>query len=201
MTKLITQHTIRQSLRNYMRLKRHTISSKMRKLSSQKIKMRILTDPRIYTNKNIALFFSYDGEINTYPLIKVLLAMGKNVYLPVLHPFISKNLIFLPYTTNTSMIINRLHFYEPKFNISKQIDLFDLDILFIPLVAFDNLGSRLGMGGGFYDRILQHWELRKNFSPIGLGYSWQKLSHLIPITKWDITLPEIITPDFHWKNN
>ncbi|SUG13349.1 putative ligase [Salmonella enterica subsp. arizonae] len=32
-----------------------------------------------------------------------------------------------------------------------------LDVLVTPLVAFDEDGQRLGMGGGFYDRTLQNW--------------------------------------------
>ncbi|MDI5829601.1 hypothetical protein MJN51_35850, partial [Salmonella enterica subsp. enterica serovar Kentucky] len=36
-----------------------------------------------------------------------------------------------------------------------------LDVLVTPLVAFDEDGQRLGMGGGFYDRTLQNWQQHK----------------------------------------
>ena len=68
-----------------------------------------------------------------------------------------------------------------------------LDIIFTPLVAFDDSGNRLGMGGGFYDRTLAGLANKiNNTAIIGLAYDQQQVDQL-PLEAWDIPLPRIIT--------
>ena len=46
------------------------------------------------------------------------------------------------------------------------------------------------MGGGFYDRTLQHWQ-QKNFQPVGLAHQCQQVEQL-PIESWDVPLAGIL---------
>ena len=67
------------------------------------------------------------------------------------------------------------------------------EILFIPCLAFDDFGYRLGYGGGYYDRTLEN--LKKNnqkFLSIGYAFDGQKVSQ-VPIDKFDIKLDYVIT--------
>ena len=66
------------------------------------------------------------------------------------------------------------------------------DILFIPLVAFDNKLNRLGYGAGYYDRIINYLKKKKKIITIGLAYEFQKFNS-IPVTKNDQRLNYIIT--------
>ena len=66
------------------------------------------------------------------------------------------------------------------------------DIIFVPLVAYDNDFNRLGYGGGFYDRYLEKIAKFKKILKIGLGFSYQKLKK-IPINKYDKKLDLIMT--------
>lgn len=50
--------------------------------------------------------------------------------------------------------MNRLKIHEPKLDVRDVLPLSRLDVLITPLVAFDEYGQRLGMGGGFYDQDL-----------------------------------------------
>ncbi len=97
----------------------------------------------------MALFLSFDGELDTQPLIDQLWRAGKRVYLPVLHPFSPGNLLFLHYHPQSQLIVNRLKIREPKLDVRDVLPLAELDVLVTPLVAFDVSGQRLGMGGGF----------------------------------------------------
>ncbi len=62
----------------------------------------------------VAVFLSFDGELDTQPLIEQLWRAGKRVYLPVLHPFSAGNLLFLNYHPQSELVMNRLKIHEPK---------------------------------------------------------------------------------------
>ncbi len=147
--------------------------------------------------QTVALFLSFDGELNTTPLIQALWRAGKNVYLPVLHPFSPGNLLFLRYTPQSHLVTNRLKILEPKLDVRDVLPLNKLDVLVTPLVAFDETGQRLGMGGGFYDRTLQHWQ-QHGFYPVGLAHDCQQVETL-PVEQWDIPLPAVVTPSRLWQ--
>lgn len=65
-----------------------------------------------------------------------------------------------------------------------------LDMIVVPLVAFDRAGARLGYGGGCYDRYLPI--LRPDCQIIGIAFDEQCISH-VPTDAHDLTLPRIIS--------
>lgn len=127
----------------------------------------------------VAVFLSFDGELDTQPLIEQLWRAGKRVYLPVLHPFSAGNLLFLNYHPQSELVMNRLKIHEPKLDVRDVLPLSRLDVLITPLVAFDEYGQRLGMGGGFYDRTLQNWQHYK-MQPVGYAHDCQ----LVENSQW-----------------
>jgi len=145
----------------------------------------------------VALFLSFDGELDTTPLIRALWRAGKSVYLPVLHPFSKGHLLFLRYAENSHLVMNRLKILEPKLDVRDVLPLDKLDVLITPLVAFDEQGQRLGMGGGFYDRTLQNWQ-QHGVRPVGLAHDCQLVTSL-PAEEWDIPLPAVVTPSRLWE--
>ncbi len=66
---------------------------------------------------------------------------------------------------------NRLNIREPRLDVRDVLPLAKLDVLVTPLVAFDEGGQRLGMGGGFYDRTLQNWHCRLQRRFFDLNFS------------------------------
>lgn len=144
----------------------------------------------------VAVFLSFDGELDTRPLIDRLWRAGKRVYLPVLHPFSPGNLLFLHYHPESELVVNRLNISEPKLDVRDVLPLERLDVLVTPLVAFDTQGQRLGMGGGFYDRTLQNWQ-QHGLQPVGYAHDCQQVDAL-PSEEWDIPLPTVVTPSRLW---
>ncbi|HGJ5875601.1 MAG TPA: 5-formyltetrahydrofolate cyclo-ligase [Arsenophonus sp.] len=186
------QKIIRQTIRQY----RQQLTYQQQNSAADKITRLVLEHELIRSASHFGLFLPFNGEINTQLLIKNLWAQNKKIYLPVLHPFNRHHLLFLHYQVNTILIKNRFNIAEPILNVMDVMPIERLDILFVPLVAFDKQGQRLGMGGGFYDRLLTNWQ-KKHFYPIGLAYDCQ-LVDKIPTAPWDIPLPEIITPTKRW---
>lgn len=187
----------RQLLRQHIRhLRRHLTPEQQSEAAEQLAEHAINLAP-VSAAQSIALFLSTDGEINTRPLIARLWQQKKAVYLPVLHPFAPGNLLFLRYTPETQLVMNKLRIPEPPLDITQMTTLDRLDVMLVPLVAFDESGQRLGMGSGFYDRTLQNWQ-RHGCLPIGIAHDCQRVEAL-PAAAWDIPLPAVLTPAKLWQ--
>ena len=180
----------RQQIRTEIRKIRANLTALQQKKAEQSVTQQALNLIEQRQAKNIALYFSFDGEISTKALIQSLWMQNKNVYLPVLHHFTKHHLLFLHYLHDTPMKQNQFGIWEPKLNVQNVLPLNELDILFTPLVAFDKQGNRLGMGGGFYDRTLQNWQ-NKSFIPVGLAHQCQQVENL-PTEHWDVQLFDIL---------
>ncbi|SUG45908.1 putative ligase [Salmonella enterica subsp. arizonae] len=84
---------------------------------------------------------------------------------------------FLHYHPHSELVTNRLKIQEPKLDVRDVLPLSQLDVLVTPLVAFDEDGQRLGMGGGFYDRTLQNWPSH-GLTPVGYAHDCQRVEKL-----------------------
>ncbi len=190
MQPLPTTAAIRQQLRQQIRKTRRKLTALQQQQAAQHITEQALNLIERRHAKNIALYLAFDGEISTQPLIECLWQQGKQVYLPVLHPFCRGHLLFLRYLPNTPMKPNKFGILEPHLNLQNVLPIEQLDMIFTPLVAFDKQGNRLGMGGGFYDRTLQH-QRQQHFITVGLAHQCQQVDAL-PTESWDIPLDRIL---------
>lgn len=145
--------------------------------------------------KKIAFYASINHEVDCKKLIEHALELKKHCYLPVLHPTKVNELCFVRYTKDTELHRNRFGILEPKIKQQDMIKPEILELVFTPLVIFDEKCNRVGMGSGFYDRTFQFKkETDQNTKPIliGLAYELQKIKKLKP-ENWDVTLDHIIT--------
>lgn len=180
----------RSQLRQQIRKTRQNLTALDQIRAAQTVTQKALNLITERHAEHIAVYLSFDGEINTRPLTEALWAQRKNVYLPVLHPFCKGHMLFLHYTPETELIPNEFGIPEPRLNVKNILPIHRLDIIFTPLVAFDKQGNRLGMGGGFYDRTLQDWR-HQHFIPVGLAHQCQQVDKL-PTENWDIPLFDIL---------
>ncbi|QYK12208.1 5-formyltetrahydrofolate cyclo-ligase [Shewanella rhizosphaerae] len=183
----------RQAIRNQIRSARRALPEQTQKQFAQEAASRLMAVINQRQAKHVALYLTSDGELDTQPLIETLWQEGVNVYLPRLHPFSLGNLLFFKYHPTSHLIQNRLKIWEPKLNITEMILPQHLDVIITPLVAFDEKGNRMGMGGGYYDRCLSDWQLRGKPYPIGYAHDCQRVESL-PTEHWDVPLPMIVTP-------
>lgn len=188
---------LRQDIRQHVRHLRRALTDEQQENAADLLAEHAINLAPITEAQNVALFLSVDGELNTRPLIAKLWQQRKQVYLPVLHPFSPGNLLFMRYTPETSLTLNKLRIPEPPLDIRHLITLDQIDVMMVPLVAFDRQGQRLGMGGGFYDRTLQNWK-QHGFLPVGLAHDCQ-LVDALPVAEWDVPLPAVLTPSKLWQ--
>jgi len=193
----------RDTIRKTIRAARKALTNEAQKQASNKLLDTLITHPKILAAKRVSVTLAYDGEIDLTPFIAWCWQQDKHVYLPVVHPTEIGQLVFVEYKANTKMELNRYGIKEPKLEIQHTHFInacasAELDIVFTPLVAFDQHGNRIGMGGGYYDRLLTPWfEKKIGPYPIGLAHDCQYVD-ILPIQNWDVPLPEIITPAHHF---
>lgn len=188
---------LRAEIRQTLRQRRRALTDSQQHTFAEQAASRMLAYRPVAEAKSVAVFLSFDGELDTAPLIRALWQAGKTVCLPVLHPFSKGSLLFLRYDNASPLVMNRLKILEPKLDVRAVLPLDEVDVLITPLVAFDQQGQRLGMGGGFYDRTLQNWR-QHGLWPVGLAHDCQQVSAL-PVEEWDIPLPAIVTPSRVWE--
>jgi 5-formyltetrahydrofolate cyclo-ligase len=190
----------RDEIRDLVRKKRNALTQTEQKNAAKQLKVNLIQQLKPYKNAKIALYLTNDGELGTSELIQALQAENHSLFLPVIHPFSKGYLLFQKYEKNSPMTTNRYGIFEPKLNCSQICPIEQLDIIFTPLVAFDEKGNRLGMGGGFYDRTLAKYYQEQWQKPIviGLAHECQKVA-LLPCESWDIPLKWIATPEFNYR--
>ena len=178
----------KQALRKRYRAKRASLSNTVRLEASQALCARIQALSVYQNAEHIALYHAIKGEIDLHPLWLSAHAAGKTCYMPVVNVQY-KTLLFLPATPDTPHTISALHIPEPNVTHHDARAPHALDLMLTPLIAFDTHGTRLGTGGGYYDRTLEH---QKPTCILGVAYAFQREAFLKP-EPWDIPLNGIVT--------
>ncbi len=179
-----------------MRQRRRALSHSERIHASLALAEQVAASRLFQTSERIAFYLPNDGEIDLQPLIEYAWQVNKQCFLPVIGPRNSRRLWFLPYRADMPLQVNRFGIPEPVHHRGeRQFKPHALDLILLPLVAFDPSGHRLGMGGGFYDRtlaFLAHRRLWHKPHLLGTAYQFQQLDTL-PTQPWDIPLDGIAT--------
>ena len=137
--------------------------------------------------RHIATFLSLPEEIDTAPLNRLLWQNGYHLYLPYVKGK-SLPLAWYPYTENTLLTPDTARIPAPDPAAAPAIAALELDAVITPLVAHDAHGTRLGMGGGFYDRTFQRKIPHAKPWLIGIAYPCQAVTQTLPRRPWDIPL-------------
>ena len=147
----------------------------------------------VHRGRRVGAYLAFDGEIDLKLWIQAAWRRNQPIYLPVLHPLIRHKVWFVRFQSDSQLKRNRLGIWEPNPYLNQRVAPWTLSTLFIPLVAFDVDGNRMGMGGGFYDRLLADFQGRpRRPSTVGCAHHLQKVDRL-PSKAWDQPLDLIIS--------
>lgn len=185
---------LNQILRLTCRQVRQNLSSAYQKKASAQVCANIRKLDQYRYARQIALYQAVNGEIDLGSLWRSAPMQGKYCYFPALND--DHTLSFLPATPASSFCKNRYGIDEPVVPQEHALAPEQLDLIFVPLVAVDHHGTRLGMGAGYYDRTFAHCRLPLL---VGVAYEFQRLS-FIEAQAWDISLNVVITErDIYWS--
>lgn len=185
-------HAIRRTNQDIRKHLPHVFQHNM----STKINNRIRALNQYRYAKRIALYHAVKGEVDLGNIWRSAPLHGKYCYFPV----VSKNdtLLFLPATPASHFSTNDFGVLEPEAEHHHAISPEELDLILVPLVAFDDQGTRIGMGKGFYDRALA------NHRPkllMGVAYEFQRYPYIEP-QPWDVPLDAVATEKtIYWRES
>lgn len=138
---------------------------------------------------NVASYISLSCELCTQDMNEYFMTRH-HLCLPYMVTGQKGKMDFYSFKKGDELVENRFHILEPK-NQPENLVLEDkIDVIIVPLVAFDNKGNRMGMGGGYYDRMLK--KVRKDCLVIGVAYEFQQVDELL-VEEWDMPMDIVIT--------
>lgn len=180
-------------LRKKMRKQRRALSASQQALASKLMLRQLKRSGLLFRVKTVALYVGADGELDPMPLLDVLPSRIR-CYLPVVTDRDGRMRFQL---VQRGDILYRGFFgiKAPKLGRTPVLRASFLSLVLMPLVAFDVKRRRLGMGGGFYDRVFAFKtdaEIAKPFM-LGVAHDFQRVESL-PFEEWDVPLDGVVTP-------
>ena len=137
---------------------------------------------------HIFLTISEKKEVDTSFIVPVLQGRDKHVVIPKVTG--DGELTHFLLSDNTRLIKNKWNIPEPENGI--KISEAEIDVVFIPLLAFDKDGYRVGYGKGFYDRFLD--KCRRDVVKVGLSF-FPPVDIIEDREGHDVPLDYCVTPD------
>jgi len=184
----------KEKLRQEMRARLRGMSPDLRAETSLVICQMAANLPAFLKSRCVALFAPLPSEPDIHPLFEEAWAQGKRVVLPLMIKRGGVPELDWHEITGWEDVVAPGSFglREPDPLRCPRVPLAELDCVFVPGVAFDEGGFRLGRGGGFYDRFLS---LTPPTLPcVGLMFSLQKVP-AVPREPHDQALRSVITED------
>lgn len=180
----------RASLRRLLRERRRALPAAARISGAEALGKQLLALPFAPTSGYVAGYWAMDGEIGLHAW-QIHLPATVQYCLPCLHD--DGELRFAPWRAGEPLVTNRYGIPEPDVPADALLPASAMAMIVLPLVGFDPLGHRLGMGGGWYDRTLAF----RHTSPapphlVGAAFSVQQLVALAP-EPWDVPLDAACT--------
>ncbi|MEH7492786.1 5-formyltetrahydrofolate cyclo-ligase [Neobacillus niacini] len=156
---------------------------------STKIATTLYMDEDWLNAKVIGITISKEPEVDTYQIIRKAWEVGKEVVVPKCNPK-DKTLTFRKITEFSQLESVFYGLLEPIIEQTMEVYPEDIDLLFVPGLAYTSEGYRLGFGGGYYDRYLTSYYGKT----LSLAFHFQVIPQF-PIEKHDIPVSKIITND------
>lgn len=182
---------LKSRLRTETRQRRQAIGLTARRSLNQAINQTVLELVEKTGSVCLSAFLPFDGEPDVRPALEILSQRGVRVALPVIvDATTAPRLQFRCWHPATRLDTNSFGIEEP--GDGEVVLPQNLDLVLLPLVAWDECGRRLGMGAGYYDRALASVAHSCRPLRVGIAYAVQKASRL-PADPWDVRLHQVIT--------
>jgi len=176
----------RDQIRQKNKAQRLTLSADDVESCSSQIADNVLSSEIFKQSQHIACYFAVHNEVSCSTIIDAIFAQSKQCYLPIMHEE-TNEIHFVECKKDSTLIKNHFGILEPQ---GEKVEIDKLDLVLMPLLAFDKQGNRLGMGLGCYDKVLAN----KKEKPLlcGLAYAFQEVDE-IKKEVWDVPIDLAVT--------
>lgn len=181
------------ALRRQLKAQRAAVKPDARRAASRRVLRLALRHGLLLRARRIGFYLPHGAEFDLRPLLNQALWMKRTCCLPIIPTGRGRVLRFARLNGHNPMSANRYGIPEPW--DARPLRARQLDVLFIPLLGFDDHGHRLGMGGGYYDATLAYRRRRHLWKKpllIGVGFECQRVASL-PHDSWDVPLDAALT--------
>lgn len=150
---------------------------KERLAKSAVILRRLFQSPEFECASVVLFYASFDGEVDTFEMMRRAQKLGKRIALPYVVRKQRKMIPTLVESIDRGLETGPYGIQQPKESPgTAPVDVSDIDLVIVPGVAFDRQNNRLGRGQGYYDRFLKKMPARTPL--IGLAFDFQIVDHL-----------------------
>ena len=185
----------KRELRAEMRTRRRGLTREARAQANANLHTHLMSLLAPSRPRRVGAYIANDGEIDPISGLDQLISHGVEGYLPVIFGTLRPRVRFARYYPNEALTRGRFDIPIPFHDKRELKDPIEIDWLLMPLVAFDDSGRRVGMGGGFYDATLAVSLTRRTWRRprlIGVAHEFQRVEQL-DVDHWDIPLDGILT--------
>lgn len=180
----------KRALRQRLRSQREALPAPSRMSAAEAIATAVHSLPLFAQAGYVAGYWAMRGELPLH-VLQMRLAPGQVWCLPVAQA--DGTLAFAPWRAGDPLVSNRYGIPEPDVEPSSLLAPQELSVALVPLLGFRRDGTRLGMGGGYYDRSFA-FRQRTPAPPalVGVAYAFQEVDALAA-DPWDVALDAVVT--------
>ena len=144
---------MKSELRKQVLQEMKALSREQKQFIDQALTERLLQHPFYQEAEVIATYLSFHHEFQTQELIEQALKDGKKVLIPKTYP--KGRMDFVVYDPQ-QLVKTSFGLLEPQGDL-EVVDASQIDLIHVPGLAFTTERYRIGYGGGYYDRYLEHF--------------------------------------------
>ena len=187
--------TTKAALRALVLERRNALDPALRAEASRQIVETVLARDAFRHARSVMAYATFGSEIDTSVLCESVLAAGKTLLLPRVDKARDAIRVYEVRDLVHDLDTNRWGIREPRPESCHEIDPGELDFVFVPGVAFDRNGGRLGYGKAYYDHFLTA-SARAGASPtlVAGAFAVQVVDH-VPMEPHDVRIPTVLTED------
>jgi len=179
-------------LRRRMRAARRTVPRRESERVARVIARKLSALGLLRSGERVAIYVPMRGEIATEPLIRLATERGCRLYLPRITSERARRMTFAPMRGPWRR--SSYGIPEPA-SLAGSLSARWMDVVILPLVAFDAAGTRIGGGTGYYDRALHHLKLRGSWRKprtVGVAFDLQRVPAIVR-KSWDVPMELVVT--------
>jgi 5-formyltetrahydrofolate cyclo-ligase len=173
----------------YLR-EREQLDSALRNHANREIAGRLETLPAWRAATTVLVYVSFGAEVETRPILEAGWRARKRMAVPVIAPTLNETPISVLSRLGDLAPGRIKTIFEPAESVRHAIEPAAIDLVLVPGVVFDREGQRLGLGGGYFDRLLA--KMPKAIK-IGLAYSTQVSPIPLPKENYDVPVQFVLT--------